>query len=103
MQRHTAAPAADQVQEAVDAAEALDQRSAPLPRPFLVEQVGDAPVPAVLGEPELGAERVELGLVAVGARDNGPVLGKPLRNQRAQARRRPRRLQSHDRRGSSGP
>ena len=59
VQRLPAAPAADQVQQAVDPAEALDQRRAPGPRRLLVEQVDGAPVPALGRQPELGADRVE--------------------------------------------
>ena len=83
VQRLSPAPAADQVDEPVDPAEALDQRRAPAARRVLVEQVDRAPVPA-LGRDRARRERVERLLVAVGPGDGRPGLGQPRRHQRPQ-------------------
>ena len=83
-QRLAPLPAADQVQEAVDAAEALLERRGPLARGPLVEQVDDPGVDPVGVEAEVGDERVEDRLVAVGERQRGAGLGEPGGDDRAE-------------------
>ena len=100
VQRLPAAPAADQVDEPVDAAEALDQRRAPGAGGVLVEQVDRAPVPALGRQAEVGGERVERPLVAAGSGDRRARPPRAARRRAAQARRRPRRSRSRGRQAS---
>ena len=85
VQRLPATPAADQVQQAVDPAEALEQRRAPGPRRLLVEQVDRAPVPALRRQPQPSPHLIDPRLVAVGAGDGGPSCRQPLGDDRPQA------------------
>jgi hypothetical protein len=64
--RLPALPAADEMGEAVDLAEALAERLGPADRRVLVEQVDDLRVKAVLTDVELSGEGIELARVAVG-------------------------------------
>ena len=88
-----AAPAADQVDEPVDPAEALDQRRAPAAHRLLVEQVDRAAVPALCRDrrarrPE--ASRAARGRASVRRhrRPSGPG-PPPTRRSRRAARGRP--------------
>ncbi len=76
VQRLAATPAPDQVDEPVDPAEALGEPRAPLAGRVLVQQIDLATVPAPGRQAQLGAERVECLLAAVGPGD-----GRPRRRQ----------------------
>ena len=78
VQRLSPTPTADQVEESVDPAEALDQRRAPVAGGFVVEQIDGATVPALGGDAELGGEGVEAVLIAVGAGDGRARAGESL-------------------------
>ena len=82
VQRLSAAPAADQVDEPVDPPEALDQRRAPAVHGVLVEQVDGAAVPALGGDAEARTDRVEQPLVAIRPGDGGASRREPSGNQR---------------------
>ena len=82
VQRLPAAPAADQVDQPVDPAEALDQPVAPAPHRILVGQVDRPPVPALGASPSSLAQRLDVLLPAVGPGDGRPGLGQPLGHQR---------------------
>ncbi len=84
-ERLAALPAADEVKEAVDAAEALLERLRPVAGAVVVEQVGDARVAALLGQGELGDELVEPALVDVGERQGRAGVGQPRGDGRAEA------------------
>jgi hypothetical protein len=73
VQRLAAAPAADEVDEAVDAAEALDQGRAPGAGGLLVEEIDGATVPALGRQAELGGQRLERLLAALGSGDDRPL------------------------------
>ncbi len=85
VQRLSPAPAADQVDEPVDPAEALDQRRAPGARGVLVEQVDGAPVPALGRKAQVGGDRVERLLGAIGAGNRRAGLGELLGDERPEA------------------
>ena len=76
-ERLAALPAADEVQEGVDAAEALGEGGRPLARRVLGEEVDDAGVDALVGQGEAGGQLVEALLVDVGEREAGAGLGEP--------------------------
>ena len=78
------APAADEVDEGVDPAEALDEGGAPGARGVLVEEVDGATVPAVLGDGQLRGERVEGALVPVGPGHDRPGLSEARGHHRPQ-------------------
>ena len=94
VQRLAALPAADQVDEAVDLAEALDERLAPAAGGVGVEQVDDPPVPALLGDAGLGGDRVEALLGDVGGGDRRARRRRGGRRPPGRARRRRRRRRS---------
>jgi hypothetical protein len=71
-ERRAAAPAPDEVQDAVDRPEALPERCRPVPGGGLVEQVDRAGVQARHVEPQLGHQRVELLHAAVGQGERRP-------------------------------
>jgi hypothetical protein len=85
VQGPAAAPSADQVEEGVHAAEAVDEGGGPIARLPLVEEVDGAAVPAVLAEPEVGGEVVEAVLVEVGGCQGGAGIGKSPRDDGAEA------------------
>ena len=85
--RVTALPAADEVEEAVDTAEALDQRRRPALRRLGIEQVDGAGVDSVLAEAEVGREGVEALLADVGEREGGAGMDQAVGNRGAQAAR----------------
>jgi hypothetical protein len=85
VQRLSPAPAADEVEEAVDAAEALDEGGAPAAGRVLVEQVDRAPIPALGRQAKINGEGVECLLTALGPGDDRPFRRQPLGNHRAKA------------------
>ena len=84
-ERLAALPAADEVDEAVDGAEALGERVRPLRGTVGAEEVGGFCVPALRGDAELGGEVVELLLVDVGCGDARAGVGKCAADGRPKA------------------
>jgi hypothetical protein len=73
------------VEEPVDPPEAPGEVAGPGAGGVGVEQVHDAAVPAVLGKAEVGGDRVEALLVAIGGGEGRAVLGEAAGDDRAQA------------------
>src|SRR5206468_10747380 len=80
--RLAAAPAANEVQQPVEVAEALAERRRPGPRGVGIEEVDDARVEAIVGQVELGGEGVEPVLGDVGERQGGAVGGEAAGDRR---------------------
>jgi hypothetical protein len=80
-----ALPAADQVQKAVDPAEALDDSGCPLPRGVLGEEVDDTAVEAILRQPQVRAELVKPVPVHVGGGDRRAVIGQAAGDRGSEA------------------
>ncbi len=81
----TPAPAADQVKEGVDPAEALDQGPAPLGGRLPVEQVDPARVAALLRQPDPGNDLLSRRLIPIAPTDRRPLQRQSLRHHRPEA------------------
>ena len=101
LDRLAAAIAADQVEEAVDVAEALLELGGPVVGGGLVEEVDGAPVEAVVGEAEVLRDGVRGLLAAVGEGEGWRRRRRGAWPRRARGRRRRRRSRSPFRRGWS--
>ncbi len=84
-ERLSAAPASDEVQQAVDAAKALAESAGPRAGGVLVEEIDHTSIDPVVGERELGDEAVEPVLRDVGERQRGPLIREAPRDRRPEA------------------
>jgi hypothetical protein len=89
-QRLAAAPAADEMEQAVHPAEPLGESGTPAAGGVRIQQVDDAVVDALVGEAELGCQLLEPIGGDVGERQRGARVGEATRHERAQAAARSR-------------
>ncbi len=84
LDRLAAAIAADQVEEAIDAAEAVGEGGGPVVGGALVEEVDGAGVDALLGQPERVLHRIGVLLGSIGEGEGGAGVSEALRHHRAE-------------------